>query len=431
MFGERPTAAFSRRGAVATLAGMAKPVFSTPADTSALVQHFLLYHGARHTSRTSEENWKHVAVSLQAPDIHLPTGELGAGTWLVVPWDEPTIEQLEAWLNRVASAGPMPRYVVVTTGTPTLPSADLGALSLLFGTDIIGIDAPLRRTSGSGAAQVLQGLYAADQLQRLGSVNPLERLGSLGDPRDPDVFFERLRRTGRGTPVTLTLMGLNILVFLGMTALRGSPSSFFATFDPDLLRLGGANIAAYTVGQHETWRLLSCTFVHANALHIAMNMYVLKSVGETAERLFGARMFIALYLLAGIGGSIASLAWTLSADPQMPSVGASGAVFGVMGGLLGFALSRRRSVPVTVYRSLLRMSLMFTVINIGLGLQIAQIDNAAHIGGLVTGLVAGTVLSRDLPPAPQPSATQRIIVLAACFGGLGLAYQLAAQLVTN
>jgi len=408
---------------------MTTPAPTTVADTSALVQHFLLFHGARYTSRASEESWKHVPVALAAPTIQMPNGQLDAGQWLVLPWDRPTVAALEAWLERLRAAGPLPRYVVVVMAQAWLPAEELAPLSAAFGVELIAASASDCVLFGGRAATVLSDLYQPQQLHVLETVNPLEHLSALGDPRNPEVFFERLRRAGRGAPMTLLLIGLNLLVFIAMTAFRDGSGTFFTTFDPDILRAAGANVAAATVGESEAWRLLTCTFVHANVLHVGMNMYVLKSVGETAERLFGSVLFLVLYVLAGLGGSIASLAWTLSADPRMPSVGASGAVFGVMGGLLGFALSRRQSVPAPVYKSLLRISVFFTAVNIGLGMMVPQIDNAAHIGGLLVGFVAGTVLSRDLPPAPQPSATQRVVVIAACFGVLGLAYQIAAQFV--
>lgn len=429
---------------------------TTTAETSALVQHFLLYHGAGYSSRASEDNWKHVPVTLQVTERKLPGGvALQQGAWLVLPWDTPTVEQLTAWLARLRGAGQMPRVVVVVMAAPILRETVLSQLSALFDTQLVGVSAADQLVYGAPAARALQHMYDPQQLQVLETINPLEHLASLGDPRNPDVFFERLRRGGHGVPVTLLLIALNIVVFLVMTPNgmelhrheivrrafemgRAVPAAldwqaflefFERGFLPEQLGPAGANIARMTVGQGQTWRLLSCAFIHANLLHIGMNMWVLKALGETAERLFGSPMFAALYLVSGVGGSVASLAWTLRLAPNLPSVGASGAVFGVMGGLLGFALSRRHSVPVHVYKSLLRSGLLFACVNIGLGFVIPMIDNAAHIGGLAVGVICGVVLSRDLPPAPQPSLAQRVVVLAACVGVLGLAYQLASQLV--
>lgn len=435
---------------------MTQNVPATTAETSALVQHFLLYHGARYTSRASEDNWKHVPVTLTLTERALPGGiVLPGGIWLVLPWDTPTREQLTAWLARLRDVGQMPRVVVVVMSAPLLQEPGLLELSDRFGTQLVAISALDQMVYGSPVARALAHMYSPQQLQVLDSVNPLEHLGALGDPRNPEVFFERLRRTGHGIPVTLLLIALNVAVFLVMTPygfelhrqalsrelLETGPAMaqgldwqafvrfFERGFLPEQLGPAGANIAALTVGEGQSWRLLSCAFIHANLLHIGMNMWVLKALGETAERLFGSVMFAALFVLSGLGGSIASLAWTLRSSPNLPSVGASGAVFGIMGGLLGFALARRQSVPVHVYRSLLRSGILFACVNIGLGFAIPMIDNAAHIGGLAFGFVTGIVLSRDLPPAQQPGTGQRVVVLAACLGALGLAYQFAAQLV--
>lgn len=415
---------------------MAVAVPHTIPEVSALVQHYLLYRGATYTSRASEENWKHVPVTLAVPAASPVPAEtpLPGGTWLVLPWEAPTGEQLAAYLQRLQQGGAMPDVVVVVMVAPMLREPVLRQLGVLYGIQVVGISAVDGLAFGSQAAHAVQQAFDPHQLAALETVNPLEHLAALGDPRNPDVFFERLRRASRGSPVTLLLVAVNVLVYVAMALFAEDRWAAVridaqAGFQLGQLRQAGANIAALTVTQHEVWRLLTCTFVHANIVHIAMNMLVLKSIGDTAERLFGPSMFSALYLLSALGGSIASLAWTLAAVPDMPSVGASGAVFGVMGGLLGFALSRRDSVPALVYRQLMRSALMFTVINIALGMWVAQIDNAAHLGGLGVGFVAGLILSRDLPPAPQPTAMQRVVVLSVCFGVLGVAFQLAAQLV--
>ena len=192
----------------------------------------------------------------------------------------------------------------------------------------------------------------------------------------------------------------------------------------------GANSFDLTVQHGEAWRLLACTFLHANLLHIAMNLYVLKSMGDFAERLFGSRAYLGVYLVSAIGGSLLSLAWTLSSSHNY-SVGASGAVFGVMGGMLGFALSRRKSVPMQVYRSMLRSAAMFTVINLAFGFSMKVVDNGAHIGGLVAGLVAGLALSRDLPPAPQPTTARRVTTYAVLAALLAVGYGAVRAMVAR
>jgi rhomboid protease GluP len=102
-----------------------------------------------------------------------------------------------------------------------------------------------------------------------------------------------------------------------------------------------------------------------------------------------------------------------------------------MGATLGFALARRKQVPRDVYKSLLRSGLGFALLNIVFGLSMPMIDNAAHMGGLATGVLAGALLSRQLPPAPQPALTWRIAATGLVAALLGVAFQLAAARVNG
>ncbi len=421
-------------------------------ETSALVQHFLLLQGAKYASRASEADWKRVPVLLQVPPDN--AGALPPGAWLILPWEAPSIDQFHAWLQRLPELPVKPRVLVLVMAAPVLRTAVLATLAAEFSLEIVGISSVDQAAYGARIAERLQAMFEPETLAQLQKVNPLEHLQGLGDSRNPDVFFDRLRHTERGTPVTQVLIALNALVFLVMIApavtlfqqaLAAQPevaslghgqspdllTAFFAFvqngFPVPVLKQFGANVAALTSGQHQAWRLLVCTFIHANLLHIAMNMWVLRSLGQTAERFFGRVAFASVYLLAGIGGSIASLAFTLRASPNMPSVGASGAVFGLMGGLLGFALSRRHAVPREVFRGLVRSAVTFTALNLALGSAVASIDNGAHIGGLITGFLAGLLLSRDLPPAPQPPLWRRLTVIACMIALLAVCFYLVSN----
>ncbi len=395
---------------------------ANPEDVSARVQQFLLAQGARYVSRATEENWKRAAVALDMP----VQPDLPSGVWVVLPWLAPTPEQLEAWLDQVQHGPLTPRVVVVAMDVPTIRPATLQTLAAAHGVELVGISALDQHCYGSRLAPVLQVIFSATADQALAGTNPLEHLAGLGDPRNPEVFFERLRRASPGTPATTWILRANIAVFTLSVVLAfgngvGPLAALLQGFDNETLSRLGANSVDLTVHQGQAWRLLACTFLHANLLHIGMNLYVLKSIGDMAERLFGSTAYVGVYLTSAIGGSLLSLAWTLSANHNY-SVGASGAVFGVMGGMLGFALSRRKSVPLQVYRSLLRSAAMFTVVNLAFGFSLKVVDNGAHIGGLVAGLIAGVALSRDLPPAPQPSRQRLALTFGALFGLLGLAY---------
>jgi rhomboid protease GluP len=178
----------------------------------------------------------------------------------------------------------------------------------------------------------------------------------------------------------------------------------------------GANNGERVAFHHEAWRLLSCMFLHGGIVHLLMNLWCLMAVGPIVERFFGRFAFAALYLLAGLGGSIATL-WY---HPIVTSVGASGAVFGLFGGLLGFLAVRRKEVPVSVLQPMRSGAVAFIVYNVLFGMAIPGIDNAAHLGGLATGFLTGLLLTLAAPDGAGrlTCALARLAVVAAL--GLGL-----------
>src|SRR5262249_45391776 len=112
-----------------------------------------------------------------------------------------------------------------------------------------------------------------------------------------------------------------------------------------------------------------------------------------AERLFGNLPFAVLYFLAGLAGSLASV-WSHDAV----GVGASGAIFGVLGGILGYVVRQRRTIPGAFAKGLTRNVLVVIAINVAIGLSIPQVDNSAHLGGLATGVLVGAALALPLSP---------------------------------
>jgi rhomboid protease GluP len=152
--------------------------------------------------------------------------------------------------------------------------------------------------------------------------------------------------------------------------------------------------------RHEYWRLLASVFIHGGLVHLAINMWCLYSIGPLVERLFGNFSFGVLYLASGIGGAIASMA----TRPDRPSVGASGAIFGMFGALLAFLIVHRQSVPASVLKPLRSSALGFVVFNTLFAAAAPMIDQAAHLGGLATGFVAGLLL---VPPWPVVHSTRR------------------------
>ena len=160
----------------------------------------------------------------------------------------------------------------------------------------------------------------------------------------------------------------------------------------------GANEGVRIVLQHEYWRLFTSVFVHGGLIHLAVNMWSLFVIGPLVERLYGNWAFAVLYVAAGIGGAIASVA----ASPVRIGVGASGAICGLLGALLAFLITHRRSIPMSLLKSLRANVLGIIVFMAILGAIVPNIDQEAHLGGLATGFVGGLLLSRPLPAGSSP-----------------------------
>lgn len=190
-------------------------------------------------------------------------------------------------------------------------------------------------------------------------------------------------------PVTAGLVAINLVIFAlcAMDAVKsgiGSPMDF----NPIRLLRWGANYGPLTLDR-EYWRLLTSMFVHGGLIHVGANMYFFWSLGPIAERIYGRWRFLWIYLLTGLASSVASLA----IHPYSVSVGASGAIFGVVGALV-FPFYRKRVVlPPAAMKAMMRNLVMIIVINLLIGAAVPMIDNAAHLGGLLMGLLLGFVIT--------------------------------------
>ena len=159
----------------------------------------------------------------------------------------------------------------------------------------------------------------------------------------------------------------------------------------DLVRWG-ANFGPLTVSG-QWWRLLTCVFIHGGLLHIAFNMWCLWDLGRLAESVYGHWTFAAVYLIAGLGASLTSLIW----NPAILSVGASGAIFGIAGALIASFYLGEFSLPRAALSGTLRSVVVFVGYNLVFGAVIARTDNAAHIGGLLMGLLLGALIAKVAP----------------------------------
>ena len=188
--------------------------------------------------------------------------------------------------------------------------------------------------------------------------------------------------------VTYIIMAICIILFILMELSGGSTNS------QTLLKYG-ANLDVL-VKNGEYYRLFTCIFLHIGIMHLLCNMYSLYIIGREVENLFGKIKYIVIFILSGIFGSIMSLAFTHNTI----SAGASGAIFGLLGALLYFGMHYRTYLGEAIKRSIIPI----IVINLIIGFFAEGIDLAAHIGGLVGGVLVAMMVG-----VPDKSKTKDII----------------------
>ena len=200
--------------------------------------------------------------------------------------------------------------------------------------------------------------------------------------------FERalIARSPR-TPVTRGLIALNALAFLAL----GLAGVGWMTADGGKLVAWGSNFGPYTTSG-DWWRPLTAMFIHSGVIHLAFNMWALASFGPVVERIYGSTRYASLYVVAGLSGGLASVAWS----PAVNSVGASGAIFGILGALLATWFNADAAISREVLRPVRASTLIFAAASLVSGLSVNGIDNANHLGGLVAGLFMGLALVRPI-----------------------------------
>jgi rhomboid protease GluP len=218
-------------------------------------------------------------------------------------------------------------------------------------------------------------------------------------------FGDALARTTQPPRVVPILIALNIAVFVAL-ALAGA--GVFSP-QPAVHVRWGSNFGPLTA-DGEWWRLVTGAFMHFGVVHLALNLWVLWDAGRLAERLFGPAAFLLIYGVAAVVASLASIAW----NPWVNSAGASGAIFGVIGALVVYMADRSNGVPFAVMKAHRNSLLVFAAYSILFGLIATGVDNAAHLGGLVAGVLLGWLLGRPVLPQPgRRSATRWAIAVAA------------------
>ena len=196
----------------------------------------------------------------------------------------------------------------------------------------------------------------------------------------------------RWPPVTTAIVGLNVAVFVAMVLSGISP------LNPDTRQVfqWGADYGPLSLTT-QPWRILTSNYLHFGIIHIGLNMWCLWNLGLLAEHIFDPWTYAAAYTVCGIAGSLASLWW----HPLVVGAGASGAIFGLAGVLIAALYLGRLPIPKKAVQGTLRSLLTFAGYNLFFGVVNTHIDNSAHLGGFVSGLLLGAGLSRHLTDTPE------------------------------
>ena len=200
----------------------------------------------------------------------------------------------------------------------------------------------------------------------------------------------------RRTVIAYSLFALNIIIFI-LTVFAGGSEN-----NATMLAFGVKS--NFEINNGEIWRFITPIFLHFGLLHIAFNSYAIWIVGPQVEKLYGASRFLFLYLMTGIAGVAASY-WY---HPETPSAGASGAIFGLFGVLLVFSIKYRKTIPAFFSKALGKGILLTVGINLVIGYQIPQVDNSAHLGGLIAGGLLAVVVP-FLKPGEVPGKGSKVL----------------------
>lgn len=182
---------------------------------------------------------------------------------------------------------------------------------------------------------------------------------------------------------TTGLIVINVLVFF-LLSLRGDTESGYF-----MLQYGAMYEPLVTEG-HEYYRLITSLFLHFGIQHLLNNMVMMGALGYQLENEIGRIKFLLIYFISGIGGNLCSLYWNVSHGEQVISAGASGAIFGLMGALLYIVAVNRGRLGRLSGRGMLIM----VALSLYFGLTSSGVDNSAHIGGLICGILITVLLYR-------------------------------------
>jgi rhomboid protease GluP len=212
---------------------------------------------------------------------------------------------------------------------------------------------------------------------------------------------------------TIVFLIANLFVFMLMWESSGMSSGvLWGAFPEPVLLAYGAKTNYLIQHEHQWWRLVTPIFIHVNLPHILINMYSLWVIGPWVEKLYGSAKFTVFWIVTGIAGvALSYLTVVPGSRPGLigsfliksmddPSAGASGALFGLVGVLFVFGIKYRRELPEGFKRAFGTGMLPVILLNLGIGfVGRGLIDNAAHMGGLLSGAALATVVSYKRPGA--------------------------------
>ncbi|MEO8286880.1 MAG: rhomboid family intramembrane serine protease [Chloroflexota bacterium] len=230
---------------------------------------------------------------------------------------------------------------------------------------------------------------------------PVPPAGSIAELNRPQRLWFRI--PSEKPVLTLAILALLAAAFV-LTLIVGG--SLNASENSALLVRMGAKVNALVV-EGDWWRLITATFLHAGYLHILLNGYALYIIGMDLEGFFGRGRFAAIYAISGLAGSVASFAFS---PYLVPGVGASGAIFGLIGALAVY-YGINRSLFGKLGQAQFWNIIIVILLNLGLGISgIFPIDNSAHIGGLIAGAAVGFVFCPRYRPGGWVNPLVREIV---------------------
>ena len=242
---------------------------------------------------------------------------------------------------------------------------------------------------------------------------------SVGAPRASATRTMRQARgrvAGLGAPVTSALIAINVLVYLitvGQGAGINAPGGSLFT---------KGELIGYSVGQGDWWRLFTAMFLHGGVLHIAFNMAALWWLGSVVEQALGQLRFLLIYLAGGLAGSAGALVlpithigggWSTQYQPFLPTVGASGAIFAILGALLVLEYLQTGSLA--------GQAMTMIVLNLALSAAIPNISIGGHVGGLIGGIAGTFALSRTRYMRPRYIGPMLVVLIGAVSVALAVA----------